>query len=123
MKTKEKTYACIDEFAREFTSGFAEVPTEVKSLWDSIVEYGDAVGEHYGEGNSGEFSDEREQKRIEKVLDEKTELLIENFGKFTGYRPVFVMNKIYPIYIKNGKNIYGTNYQGAWDFTNLNDKS
>lgn len=112
----QKTYNSLKEFIDEFIKDFNFVPDDVKTLWTNIIDYADASNERGAEGNSGEFSNEKEQERLEKLLAEKEQILIENFGKATGYEPVFVRNTIYPVYIKIGKHTCGEYYHGAWDF-------
>lgn len=62
-------------------------PDNITNLWHSIVDYADKSNECGAEGNSGEFSDEREQKRLEKELGEVQAKLIANFKDFTGFEP------------------------------------
>lgn len=118
MKT-EKHYSSLNEFANEFKikQNFnKDVPENIYELWNSIIEFANASMELGGQGNSGEFHDDKEEKSLSEILNNKEQTLINNFSKFTGYTPFFVQNKIYPVYIKCGKQIIGNDYSGAWDF-------
>lgn len=57
-------------------------------LWNAIVAYAGAMWESGNEGNSGEFSDDKEAAKIAKALEEAEKNVIEIFAKRTGWMPV-----------------------------------
>lgn len=58
------------------------------ALWGAIIEYGEAEYEIGGEGNSGEFHDRAEQKKLERLYKEKMQALCRIFSETTRWTPV-----------------------------------
>lgn len=62
---------------------------DATNLWNSIIGYG-ACQEFLGsEGNSGEFHDAKEFKKLERELEDATTVLREKFSEVTGWLPVY----------------------------------
>lgn len=61
---------------------------EAWTLWYRILRYADSVGEFQGEGNSGEFYDEKEAQRIANELHDNAESLRKTFAALTGWTPI-----------------------------------
>lgn len=120
----KKIYHSFEQFISEFkkSKGFNDqVPENVVSLWNSIIDYGDANMELGSEGNSGEFHDESEYKALQKDFKLKRLKLINNFSKLTGWMPLFVSynSTSYVLYKNENGGEASTWYEGAWDFVNI----
>lgn len=115
---RKRVYSSIEEYTAEFCEGFNPLlPQNMYDLWHSIMNHSEASAELAGEGNSGEFHDENEEKKLKKQRDDAEVALIDKFAAVTGYRPVFVKNPHPNIIVKNKDGVpYSTYYIGAWDF-------
>ena len=65
----------------------AEPPPEYSQLWDGIIAYSDALAELAAEGNSGEFHEEAEAKKLEKVMLAARTELCDAFAEATEWMP------------------------------------
>jgi len=84
-----KVYSSETEILQEiFDTINPNVPKSILYLWEAIRNYGLAQYDMGGEGNSGEFHDDREEQRLMKNLEIEEKNLIEKFSEVTGYLPV-----------------------------------
>jgi hypothetical protein len=118
--TNFKTYpsfeACVAEHMLEFYANKSIPPDDVKLFWNKIDECIEAYGDLMSEGNSGEFHNEAESKRIEKQFKKSQEELVSIFELQTGWKPVFIdINKNIYIEIEPGKK-QGAFVTGYWAF-------
>lgn len=97
------------------------VPHSVIVFWYAIVEYAEAIGEIYGEGNSGEFSDEAEATSLAHKGDHALKVLVMEFAKNTGWKPVWFVVEIEKQWVadkKIGADVYSGEdwFDGYWKF-------
>jgi len=85
----KKLYKNVEErFAELDQEHNAGVPTIIKLFWGAIENHSDKSNELGGEGNSGEFHDAKEEKRLIRELKEAEERLVSVFAEYTGWKPV-----------------------------------
>lgn len=58
-------------------------------LWNSVLYFADGIGELYAEGNSGEFHDDEEEKRLFAEMEQSLTNLMGEFERTTGWMPVY----------------------------------
>lgn len=61
---------------------------KAQHLWDAICEYADARYATGNEGNSGEFHDDKEFRRLARVEQTAENSLVDAFIAATGWEPV-----------------------------------
>ena len=66
------------------------VQGDARALWDAVVNYAWAEAGVAGEGNSGEFYDEKEAAEWEQERQKARTELCNRFAAFTGWRPVLI---------------------------------
>ncbi len=116
METKEiKT---MEDKIQELDSKHnSDIPLHIRNLWASIINYADAANELGAEGNSGEFHNSEEEKRLVKEWENSLDKLIIEFSKNTGYVPVYLEIKEY-FYFKNNNGAY---IHGIWTYKKNED--
>jgi hypothetical protein len=97
------------------------VPHEVITLWYAIMEYGDSQAEIGGEGNSGEFHDEKEAQSLESKGKHILGGLIKQFSINTGWKPVWIKVEDMRQWVKDTKIGVDTysgkeSFDGFWRF-------
>lgn len=68
---------------------------EAEKLWESILDFAADSGNLFGEGNSGEFTDEKELDSCRKCFISSLDDLVLKFYEAVNFLPVF----------KNGKTV------------------
>ena len=72
------------------TDEASPVQDVVRALWDAIVNYAWAEAGVAGEGNSGEFYNEKEADEWKQEQQKARTELCNRFAAFTGWRPVLI---------------------------------
>jgi hypothetical protein len=85
-----KVWPSMKEYFSEINSKYnPTIPAHIIDFWCAIQNFADCSRELGGEGNSGEFHNEKEEIKLGKELVASEKLLIEEFAKSTGYRPKY----------------------------------
>lgn len=117
----EKIYlseqACIEAHIEQYYADKLRPQLDIELLWNQIIDYADISQERGGEGNSGEFHDESEAKKIEQEFKLVEIKLITRFAKVTGWVPIYIKEEKQIWIGKGGVKSHGSWINGYWIMT------
>jgi len=95
------------------------VPEDIKISWGIIQIYADCCAEVTGQGNSGEFHNEKDAKEAENALNKAEENIINWFASKFGWKPMIAEQSYHFFRLQKNGDKFGTYISEFWKFEKL----